>query len=185
MKEFFFDHDYFKTVEEYAKNPSDLYFFNSGHIRATIVLSRIFKYAKSNIKMYCEGFNGTVSQHPAYTRELKNFLSKKDTSLDIIVKNYDESNNPELYKILKEHSNKVNLFKTNKKLVAVSDSDNKETEINFTITDNKMFRLEYDVNQHSAEVNFSAPDNIVEQINDYFDKIRNDASQTEPIKLTA
>ncbi len=143
--------EYFDFVENLAKNKEDKMFFNSGPIHASIVMSRIFEYAKDEIKIFCGGFSGAVSNDPLYLNSLERFLKRENTKLKILVENYDDHKNSKIYSVLKKYP-KVQILVTSERVK--NNVSNKP--IHFTIGDNKMLRLETNPDDFTAQVNFNA-----------------------------
>jgi hypothetical protein len=145
--------EYFNFVDNLAQLGEDKDFFNSGPIHAAIVMSRIFKYANNNINIFCGGFTGAVSNDPDYLKTLEAFLLKPQTTLAILVEDYQNNKDSSIYKILKKYNHKIELFETTARVI----NTDTNMPIHFTIADNKMVRLETNPEDFTAQVNFNAP----------------------------
>ena len=141
--------NYLDFVETAAKEGHDKIFFNSGPNHAAIVMSRIFKYSSNVIKIYCGGFNGTVSNDEEYLKYLDIYLHKGG-KLEVIVEEDLSNGASKIFKILKKYKDNVSIYQTSSRIV---DSNTKKP-IHFTIGDNKMIRLETDIKDYTAQVNF-------------------------------
>jgi hypothetical protein len=156
--------DYFNFVNQLAEKKEDKLFFNSGPIHASFVMSRIFQHAEKEIKIYSGGFSGVISNDPLYLQTLRNFLDKKDTTLKILINDYENNKEAQIYKLLKKYSHKVTIRQTEKK---VTDTDT-DQPIHFTIGDEKMLRIETNTKDFTAQVNFNTN---TEYVNGIFEKI--------------
>jgi hypothetical protein len=146
--------EYFDFVEGLAKNKENKVFFNSGPIHASIVMSRIFEYAQSDVKIFCGGFSGAVSNDPLYLESLERFLKRENTSLKILVEDYETNKNSKIYSLLKKYTSKIAIFQTKERVVNAQNGH----LIHFTIGDDKMLRLETNPNDFTAQVNFQSSD---------------------------
>jgi hypothetical protein len=141
--------NYTEYVETMAKDGLNKVFFNSGPNHAAVVMSRIFKYSRETIRIYCGGFDGTVSNDEEYLLYLEQFL--ENGGLLRILVEQDMSKGPsEVYKILKKHKDQVVISQSSIKVInAVTNKP-----IHFTIGDNKMLRIELGITDYTAQVNF-------------------------------
>lgn len=146
--------EYFNFVENLAKNKENKDFFNSGPIHASIVMSRIFKYSNNEVKIFCGGFTGAVSNDPLYLSTLEEFLEKPETKMKILVEDYENNKTSKVYSIFKKYKSKVEIFTTPARVV-INDT---ERPIHFTLGDNKMLRLETNPEDFTAQVNFNSTD---------------------------
>ena len=166
-------------VEDLAKKGEDKVFFNSGPIHASIVMSRIFKYSTNTIRIFSGGFHGAVSNDSEYLCELDSFLSRGG-KVKVLVENYNSNNNSKIYKILSKYFNtgQIEIKKTTARV------NSGGSPIHFTIGDDRMLRLETNVNDFKAQVNFNNSKETAVFI-EVFDKIFNisDPSKNSEIKL--
>ena len=157
--------EYFNFVENLAKNRENKDFFNSGPIHASIVMSRIFEYSENEIKIFCGGFSGAVSNDPLYQSSLEKFLKKEGTNLKVLVEDYSNNKNSKIYTTLKQYKSKVELFETQIKVI----NSDTEKPVHFAIGDNRMLRLETNPDDFTAQVNFDAPE--ASSIENIFDEM--------------
>ncbi len=149
---------YSDYVEKLACFGSDELIFNSGPVHAAIVMSRIFKYSMKEVKIFCGGFNGAVSNDYEYLYFLEEFLKRKGTRLSILAEaDLSNNNTSKVYELLKKYSDKVTMYKTPHKVRYSIDND-KIANIHFTVGDNKMLRLETNTDEYIAQVNFGNED---------------------------
>jgi hypothetical protein len=139
--------NYTEFVEKLASEGTDEIFFNSGPEHAAIVMSRIFKYANSEVRILCGGFNGAVSNDEDYLKYLDGFL-QKGGRLKILAEE-DLSKTPsKVFKLLRKHKESVEIYLTPFKVLV------KDKPIHFAIGDDKMLRIETGTDDYTAQVNF-------------------------------
>lgn len=176
--------DYFEFVDNLAKNKTDQVFYNSGPSHAAIVMSRIFEYSTKEVKMFCGGFSGQVSNEPIYLNALEKFLSRDKIKLQVVVEDYENNKNGKIYNYLKKYKDKVEFFRTTGKVNMKTKNEagvDENTFIHFAIGDNSMLRVETNTTSFEAEVNFAA--NNVSVFNDLFEVIINSKERTSKIDL--
>lgn len=170
--------DFVENAAKAVFNGSDenQVFFNSGPIHAAIVMSRIFKYSEKEIKIFCGGFNGIISNDEDYLRYLDVFLNKGG-SLKIFVER-DNSMNPssKIFKVLRKYPDNYELYQTD---VLVTENEH-EKPIHFMIGDERFLRVETDTVDYTAKVNFG---NLEEAAK--FSKIFDEIYKYNPTKLIA
>ncbi|MDX1956498.1 MAG: hypothetical protein SFU20_13285 [Chitinophagaceae bacterium] len=169
--------EYLNFVDSLAqKGGTDQIFFNSGPNHAAIVFATMFKYANSEMKMFCGGFTGEVSNDKRYQRELEEYL-KRGGKLKILVEN-DLSNNPksQVYAIFRKYSSNIQVYLSQGKV-----TDKNGDPLHFAMADDRMYRLETGTIDYTAEVNFNNPEKV-DILNYYFDRILL-SSKGHPISL--
>jgi hypothetical protein len=170
--------DYKAYVESLAISGQDQYFFNSGPIHAAIVMSRIFKYSHNTIKIYCGGFNGTVSNDEQYLKYAKQFLEKGGKLKILVEKDLSNAGLSNIYAILKKNSANVEMYRAQINVVNTTTND----PVHFAVGDDKMLRLETGVEDYTAEVNFGNPEKA-KHLSSLFDQVWN-ASKANRINLS-
>ena len=138
---------YVDFVENLAKNQTNELFFNSGPTHAAIVMAAIFKYSNATVKMYSGGVNGAVSNDEEYLRNLDAFL-KRGKLVILADQDLSKSQN-KIFKILRANEKNVEMYITPYRITL--DGSN---PIHFTVGDDTMVRIETDVNEYHAQVNF-------------------------------
>lgn len=148
-----YDMNYRDYVESLAKDGGrNEMILNSGPIHAAIVMSRMFKYARKEVKMICGGFSGAVSNDEDYLSELEGFFKRKGTLKVLAEVDLSRSPKSKIYKILRQYSSQVTLLS-----VAPNRFRNTETSqpVHFAIGDEKMIRVETGTKDYTASVNFN------------------------------
>jgi hypothetical protein len=172
--------DYFDYVEALAKAQKDEVFYNSGPIHASIVMSRIFKYAKEELLIFSGGFSGAVSNDTSYLKSLDDFLQKENTKATVLVEDYESYKNSQVYSIFKKYKSslgKVDIYQTNFKLI----DQTTKNQVHFTLGDRRMLRLETNKDDYTARVNFNSPES--EMFLGLFNKMKNDGGNTTIVEL--
>jgi hypothetical protein len=169
--------NYFDFVDRLAKAGDNRTFFNSGPMHASIVMSRIFKYAKSEVLIFCGGFSGEVSSDSLYLKNLEYFLNKENTKLKVAVEVYSKNEHSKLHALLRNFLTKVEFYETDSRII----NTEKGSRIHFTVADKKMLRIETDVENFTAQVNFNSPDG--EKFGKIFEDIISSNEKTRKIDL--
>lgn len=154
--------DYKNVVEEYAKNRTDYVFQNQGNEHALIVLSAMFRNAKSYVRMAAGALNNTeVVDRQEYKDALLDFLNKPGTRLNVMVSEYDAKNSPQLFDFLGSlpayAEGRVGIKYTRGKNFKTSDGKT----IHFCVADSCMYRFEFDTNARCAECNMGGSNNAL------------------------
>lgn len=149
---------YYDFVATLAKSGENKLFFNSGPVKAAIVMSRIFHHAEETIRIYSGGFNGAISNDEEYLKQLQYFLQKPDTSLKILVQeDYSCEPHCKIFSVLRKFSEKVIIHHTESKVSM--QSGNISNHIHFTIGDKRMIRIETGIHNYTAQANFNDGEN--------------------------
>lgn len=120
-----YDH-YFEYVEELAANNRDSFFLNKGADKGDAVTSRIFKYSKDRIIIFCLDFSNCISTFYDLEYWMKKFL-KKGGKLQILY-----------------HGQLPKHILQNKRIECVRTETKVEMGVGlngFIIGDNKMYRI--------------------------------------------
>lgn len=163
-----FERYIFRIKEKYPKE----LFFNSGTEKSVISLSQIINQAKYKVVIFAQSLcdleepkQGNPAQYKEYIDSLSGFLeSAPDNSKSLQVLLQKNINGQEVEQKLKENNQALwELFVLFKEKVdlrfttANISQRNSNTPINFTIADQRAYRLEYDVDTRSAECCFDDP----------------------------
>jgi len=143
---------YIDFVEKLASEGQDEIFFNSGPTHASIVMSRIFKYAKDSVRIFCGGFNGAVSNDDEYLKYLDDFL-QKGGKLKVLVEEDLSKGQGKIFRVLRNHKANVEVYQTSSR-VTMNNGTGQPQRIHFTVGDDKMLRIETGVEDYRAQVNF-------------------------------
>ena len=154
---------YRSAVENYAKNGVDYLFHNKGDKHALIILSNLFRNAQHSIRIAANKlFNEEVVNTQEYITSMKGFLDRNDTTLSILVSQKPEVEdfktiNPEntFYWMLYKHPayNQGRIQIRDGKGKSFKNIDGKK--VNFCTGDDRMFRLEDNIEERQAIANFN------------------------------
>ena len=143
---------YSDAIEYYAKESTNALFFNKGNEHAIIVFRTIFRYAKERIFIVAKNLNNSVTKSDDYLQAMRSFLDKKNTKLDVLISEYDDSGN-DLFSLLKKYPEQVKIRCTEGKLFTNQDGE----DIHFCVADGHMYRLETNIMERKASCNFNDP----------------------------
>lgn len=166
---------YESFVQQMAREKSERVFNNHGFGCAQIVLGELFKNADSKVRIYSKSMEDKITSSSSYMDNMITFLEKKDTRLEIIIEDLTSFKdsliryilfNPKYKdKVTIKHSSEEVVFKRNNK------------PVHFTTGDEKMFRLEFDIENNKAECSFNS-EKRTEKMNTLF----NDAFKDKYLK---
>lgn len=129
------------------------HFNNAGINHAKIVLATIFEKAEKELKILAESLTSPVAKSELYIDNIHEFLNKnnKKTKVKVLVKNNDIlKNNPLLLKLFQEHHHQVDI-----RIREVDVLDNNKKSIHFTLADDKIYRLEENIDDFKAYGSFN------------------------------
>lgn len=157
--------DFKKDIDEKAREGAIEEISHSGEEESAIILGTIFKYAKERVRMYVGDFNGKISNNEYYLEQVTNFL-EDGKRLDVIVKNLHSKNPSDVY-------NKISLYDSFSDNVNLIHADitlpKEDEEIHFTIGDDKLYRIELDIDNYFGVACFNDRDRAV-NLSNIFDK---------------
>jgi hypothetical protein len=161
--------DYISKLAREGKNEI---FFNSGPEHAAFVMGTIFENANAYVKIYAANFSGQISNKPDYQNGLEKYLLK-GKKVKILLQS-DKFNSvkekPDVFRLLKFYSlinpNQIEI-KTHPYRLVENEGD---SEIHFTVADNKMYRIEEDVDSFTARGNFNNGEEAA-TLSNLFDKV--------------
>lgn len=163
------ERQYREMVEKLAKNNESLVIYNSSPLHAVVIMSALFRYSNDKVRIFAENFNGGISDQDEYIEALNSFLLRGG-ELFVLLHEYQRNNNPKLFEILEEHKiafpTKVNVAKTSARVL----NNERSNEVNFTIGDEKMYRIEEDTISKMARCSFNDPP-IAGHLANLFDRI--------------
>lgn len=145
---------YGQAVEYNALNSINFVFNNDGEENAKIVFKNIFKTASKQIQIVDRNLNNDLTNSDEYISNLSCFLEKQDTKLDVLLEEaFNSTDNNKIHNLLKRFSNKIVV----KKIPTGRFFKNSETgnHLHFCVADDKMYRIEYDIENRKAECNFN------------------------------
>lgn len=165
---------YESFVQQMAREKSDRVFNNHGFGCAQIVLGELFKNADSKVRIYSKSMEEKITSSTPYIDNLITFLEKKDTSLDIIIEDFQPFKDSLIRYVLFEYKDKVAIKHSSKKVVFKRNNK----PVHFTTGDEKMFRLEFDIENNKAECSFNSKERT-EEMNTLFNEVFKDRNLKE------
>jgi hypothetical protein len=146
---------YKNYIKDLANSGSDAVFYNSGPQHAALVMGTIFENSDKCVKICAGNFSGEISNSSEYRNGLEIFL-RKGGKLQILLQEEKLNNlkkEPELFDFLRFYS----IIKPNNIVIKTHKSKfiNDEDEVHFTIGDDKMYRLETNIEKFTAVGNFN------------------------------
>jgi len=173
--------DYRKKLRRLAKEESSEIFYNTNEEHAIIVLMGIVENAKQYIKTICGNLCTEVLGNDEYLRMVDTFLSSDSTrTYDVLFDNFSKDfYNKGIYKVLVKYPKQVKLRK-------LADEDThvfyEGNPIHMTVSDDKMFRMETNIEEKAAWGCFNGPTKA-QAFRSSFDRLFNNTEQTEPIEF--
>lgn len=170
--------DFKNMVSRLAKSGENRLFLNSSEEHAVVVLSEMFKNAKSSVRIFAGCLYEHVGNSPEYIQSISDFI-ERNGSVKILLNNY----NPEagaksnLFKRLayyQELGKAVEIRQTDAKPYLANDADKKE--VHFTIADEKAYRVETDTVQRAAACNFGG-EALAKNFVAFFENLFKEASE--------
>lgn len=162
---------YLESVEDLAKEESEVVFFNSNYQHASIVMGTIFKFSKDNIKIFAGNLQYDFCQSDRYITELEKFI-KRGNKIQILLDELDGDRLPEskISKILLRYMLAFpEKMEIKKSIYSVVDSVT-EQKIHFTTSDDKIYRIENDTVNFTAKCCFN-DEKQAKSLNEVFDDI--------------
>lgn len=164
-----------------AKNKKNEVFFNSSFEHAKVVHQALAKYAEGYIDIYSRSLCSEISNNQDYCQYIQQFLeSSPGNQIKIILTNYDADklNERPIFQILSRFPNQVQMKSYD------GEVQYEGKPVNFTVTADRAFRLETDIENYKAFGNFNSPEQAV-ILRENFDKLFNNNVLTKPISLVA
>ncbi len=160
--------EYKNYLKSLLESGSEDVFMNSGVGHANVLLSTLFDNTQKNIRIFSNGLDEKgVCGEEEYKKSLISLAkSARLESMKIMLRSQPTKEN-ELYK---------QLCSEEKVEIKVIDSTTEEEmldklnceECNFSVYDNKMFRLEYEPDEYKAAGSFNFP-SMAEKLSEIFD----------------
>lgn len=176
---------YREYIKDLAKNDKNVVFNNSGPEHAALVMSTIFETAKKRIRILAGSFSGEISKNDEYRRTLEKFLSHGGNVQVLLDKKKFDSleKEPKIFDILRFYSivnpEQVSIRKYNTPVVRSEKGASDVHEVHFTVADDKMYRVEDNIDTFVAFGNFN-DEKTAKSLNTIFDNI---FTVSEPISL--
>ncbi|MFT4223447.1 hypothetical protein [Dysgonomonas sp.] len=148
--------DYARMIADLAENGKNQKFLNSSDEHALIVLKNIVKYATSSIKTLCGNMCSEVSNDDEYIELVDKYLKGGHNRIFyILFDNYSSCfESGKIASVLKKYPTQVKIrrFKDEYSHLYYNGDP-----VHLTVSDNKSFRLETDINNKMAWGNFNDP----------------------------
>jgi nicotinic acid phosphoribosyltransferase len=149
---------YSEKIANLAMTGTDEMFYNTDAEHAKVVLSELMKNAKQYVHIVCTDMCSDVSNNEKYLEAVKNFLDGDAArEIKILLTNYKQDNFAEtkIAELLKKYQRQVEIkYLSEGRIVNSRDQDH---EVNFTVSDDRAFRFETNVDKKIAFGNFNAP----------------------------
>lgn len=145
---------YTENIENLAKTKDTIIFKNSGADHAAAVISRIFKYADKEVRLFVYDMDGAINKKGDYLQNLTDFL-KKGKKISVLFEDKPKKDT-EVFELLSrpEYTEQIQLKKANEAFLRDCKKISVD-EFKFTLGDDRMFRIENDSNKHTAFCSFN------------------------------
>lgn len=149
--------EYIELIEKLAKEQTNEVFYNSGEPHAKVVLNNIIKNSEIFVETVCGDMCSEIADNPEYLEIVENYLSDPNKTYKILFDNYKEEafKKKQIYSVLLKHKDQVQVRKLLSKYKHIEYNG---IPIHFTVSDNRAFRIETDIDKKMAWGNFCDPD---------------------------
>lgn len=156
---------YAKKIFQLAKDKTNEVFYNSSSEHAIIVHQALVQNAENYVYIFSSSMCSEVSNNPEYVEIMSRFLDNYNHNIKIILTDYSESfpDNP-IAQILAHHGGQVEIKKFDGKVMY------KDNPVHFTVSDDRAFRLETDIEKRMAFGNFNSP-NQAKALKEIFESV--------------
>jgi hypothetical protein len=169
--------EYRLIVSFLAKNKISKTFLNQDSKHANVVLPEMFKNAESSLRILAKNLCNDVTNSPEYISAISRFI-EKGGELKILLTEFvpEEAMKSKLY-------TRLAFFLFDKKNIKIKRTPNRaylgegsdKKEIHFAIADKKAYRIETDIEERTAEVNYNN-ETLSELYANFFDEMFNGAN---------
>lgn len=144
---------YAANIFDLAEKKTDKVFYNSSAEHASIVHQALVKNAANYVDMLCGDLCSDITNNSEYCNLLEEFLQKDSKHhINILFTGYsDIFNNKPIASVLKKYPFQVDIKKYDGQITY------KNHPVHFTVSDDRAFRLETDIDQRMAFGNFNSP----------------------------
>ncbi|MFI3262018.1 MAG: hypothetical protein R3Y26_03810 [Rikenellaceae bacterium] len=144
-------------LERLLESDSDDVFMNSGVEHVNVLLSTLFDNTHKTVRMFSNGLElKGVCGKEEYEKSLKCLIGSDDLEFVKVMLVSQPNDDNRIYKLLKE-SDKVEIKIITPEVQKYLSSNLKYKECNFSVYDDKMFRLEYEPLEYKAAGSFNFP----------------------------
>jgi len=169
--------EYRENIKWLAKNRIDEVFYNSNEDHAVVILSELIKNSERYVHIVCENMNPRVTSKLDYLNAVQEFLSNdKHREIKILLTDYDKSfDKSKIADLLRRYKDQVSIkcFEPEEKIFNEDDSP-----VNWTVADNRAFRLEENTDECMAFGNFNDP-YLAGNLNESFDFFFKDSKEVK------
>lgn len=159
---------YREAIDILARKSEDFIFDHGGIEKSSIIMSTIFKYAKSCLRIYAGNLNGGISNQENYLNNLNDFI-ERGGEVKVLIQVINSTSPSKAYQLLDMYSGfneNVKILPTDTELI----DPRRHKSFHFTVGDNKMLRVETDTENYVGYASFNSPE-IAKKLSDIFDKI--------------
>lgn len=162
----FFSSLYATEIFELAEKKVDKIFYNSSSDHAMIVHLALVKNASQYIDILSGSMCSIVSNNESYRNQIKTYLEQEGKpKINIMLTDYDESFvNKDIARLLTHYPLQVTVKRIKGQFLY------KGKPIHFTVSDDRAFRLETDIDKRMAFGNFNSPAQAT-MLKSEFDKV--------------
>lgn len=159
---------YANDIFRMAAGKEDKMFYNSSTAHASIVHQALAKYATDYIDIFSSSMCTEISNNKDYCKYIENYLEGgKERKIRIILTDYSERfNETKIGLLFAKYPGQVSIKSYKGKVIY------KDSPAHFTVSDDRAFRLETDIERHMAFGNFNSPEQA-RALKETFDKIFN------------
>lgn len=157
---------YAEKIFQLAKDKTDEVFYNSSSEHAIIVHQALVQNAENYVYIFSSSMCSEVSNNQEYVDMVNKFLAdSQNHKIKIILTDYSEDflNNP-IAKVLAKYSRQVEIKRYDGQVMY------KKQPAHFTVSDDRAFRLETDIEKRMAFGNFNSPTQA-KDLKNIFDKV--------------
>ena len=143
---------YAEDIFRLAEGKTNEIFYNSSAEHAIIVHQALMKTAEKYVCIFSSSMCSEISNNPEYIAYVRAFLEGgKDRSINILLTDYtDDFWRMPIAKLLAQFPQQVHVKKYD------GNAYYKDKPAHFTVTDDRAFRLETDIDKHMAFGNFNS-----------------------------
>lgn len=170
------DKSYREKIFRLAKGKKDQLFYNSSPEHAKIVHLAIIQNASRYVNILCSSMCSEISNNKEYCTSVDRFLSVPEHQMNIVFTDYDSSfHKKPIAGIFRRHKTNVTIKKFDGHILL------DRNEVHFTISDDRAFRLENNIQEHIAYGNFNNVA-VASSLNEKFNEVLN-SDKTQPINI--
>jgi len=148
------DDNYEQMIMELAKGKKNERFYNNDTKHAEIVLRELMKNADQYVYIVCSNMLTNVSNNKEYIDAVDNFLATDEgRTIKIIFTDYKDNSfkKTKIFNVFSKHKEQVSIKALRKEKIRRSDGE----PINFTVADDRSYRMEIDVKNKIGFGNFN------------------------------